>query len=371
MRQAWNAVTAGSLTLAFALAAGAQEVPRQQPEFGEEIVVERVLLDVLVTDRKGNVVLGLDEDDFVVSEDGERITLDDVTFYSNRRFLESTERAAQVGVDADDVVFDRYFILLFHDQRMLFPRLAAQQLDAGRWVKRWVQEGVLANDYFAVVRYDSTLDVIQDFTNDPEQLTRAVDLAVQGKNPRLLEPPEQGPSLLRQLPSEQAVDRMTRTIYEGLQVLATAAGAIPARKNLILFSAGFGEVNDFGFYSRDERYYPGMVEELNANNVAVYGIDVLPMPAGQPPFFQALSNSLSDLSSDTGGEYYFHFVSFLTPLQQVAQDTNGYYLLSYRNPHPEGRSGFQTVVVDTVNPQFQVRARQGYRYGPEREPWLE
>lgn len=63
-----------------------------QAEFEEAVEVEEVALDVLVTDRKGNVVVGLDADDFLVREDGEPVEITDITFYSNRRFLESVAR---------------------------------------------------------------------------------------------------------------------------------------------------------------------------------------------------------------------------------------------------------------------------------------
>ena len=51
-----------------ALGADAQDDQQDQPqgEFGEELAVTEVLLDVLVTDANGDVVIGLGADDFVV-----------------------------------------------------------------------------------------------------------------------------------------------------------------------------------------------------------------------------------------------------------------------------------------------------------------
>ena len=66
---------------------------------------------------------------------------------------------------------------------------------------------------------------------------------------------------------------------------------------------------------------------------------------------------------DTGGRYYYTFVNFVTPLEQMSDDTNGYYLFSYSGGHPAGESGYQKVEVRTVNPEFRVRARRGYVYG--------
>ena len=57
--------------LAAALPIAAQEEPAGR--FAERIRVTEVLLDVLVTDADGNVVVGLNADDFVVEEQGKPV----------------------------------------------------------------------------------------------------------------------------------------------------------------------------------------------------------------------------------------------------------------------------------------------------------
>ena len=106
----------------------------QEPsqEFDETIDVSEVLLDVVVTDRDGNVILGLQPDDFIVGEGDETQEVSSATFYSNRAFLESAELASRLGVTADKVPVDRYFILFFHDPRSLFPGLLSEQLNRSR-----------------------------------------------------------------------------------------------------------------------------------------------------------------------------------------------------------------------------------------------
>ena len=74
---------------------------------------------------------------------------------------------------------------------------------------------------------------------------------------------------------------------------------------------------------------------------------------------------MNQLAVDTGGQYFFNFTNFMTPLEQVAEENSGYYLLSYQLEQPAGKSGFQEVEVKTTNPEFRVRAREGYEYGDE------
>ncbi len=355
-------------------AGAAQQAPApqrlQQPpqaHFGENVEVREVQIDAVVTDPRGNVVLGLGPKDFEVAENGRPVDVQDVTFYSNRRFLESAERAKALGLDPDQVPTDRYFILFFHDQRDLLPRLTAQLLDAGRRAKEWVTSDLTAGDHVAVAGYDYKLKLFQDFTTDRGKILSAIDQAVRGGVEPKVWPSRQeatsGPSLLAHLPPPDQIRKLSPRIYGALELLAKASAPIPGRKNLVLFSIGFGRVSGFGFYVPDSRYYPPLVHALNDGNVAVYGIDLIPNAPEGGLLDNALGNSLSSLAADTGGRYFFNFVNFLTPLEQVSDDNSGYYLISYRSSHPAGTSGYQKVEVHTKNPEFRVRAREGYEYG--------
>src|SRR5947209_9009165 len=61
----------------------AQNEEKPLGQFQGKVNVNEVLLDVLVTDAKGNVIVGLDKNDFVVKENGKPVALTGVTFYSN------------------------------------------------------------------------------------------------------------------------------------------------------------------------------------------------------------------------------------------------------------------------------------------------
>ena len=49
---------------------------------------------VTVTDKKGNQILGLTKDDFILKEDGEQKQIDSVDYFTNRRLLTSPEDKA-------------------------------------------------------------------------------------------------------------------------------------------------------------------------------------------------------------------------------------------------------------------------------------
>lgn len=362
------ALTLGAVLLLapMAVAQEAQE-PQAPGQFGEQIDVNEVLLDVLVTDSKGNVIVGLGPEDFTVKENGKPVELTGVTFYSDRRLLGAPENLRE-GVKIDQVPEDRFFVLFFDDQKDAAadaPELLSRQVEAGQRAKDWVLKGRQPSDWVAVVSFDHKLKIQQDFTRDGRALAEAVGDAVKGKDregnwPSRIKQGE-GPSLYATLPRGNELRDKTENIYEALQVLSEAAGQIRGRKNLILFTNGFGQINSFGQHTPDPRYYNPTVQALNDNNIAAYAIDLVP-----PGTIHPLSDAMSKLASDTGGQYYATFSNFSTPLKQIGEENSGYYLLSYRAEHPAGRNGFQEVEVDTTNPEFKVRARKGYEFGEQK-----
>jgi VWFA-related protein len=341
-----------------AVAQGEAPPPQPAPTFAEEVEVTEVLLDAQVTDRDGNVIVGLSKDDFVVAEDGKPVALTDVKFYSSRARVDAAGRA-MTAAEAQ-----RLFILFFHDQRRInteVPGLLARELDAGRRARDWVRK-LAAEDYVAVASYESSLSVELDFSRDRKALQRAIDQALTGRGPdgnwpsRL--PPEGELSLLRSLPRGDELSKATPTVYEGLQVLANAAHHLVGRKNLVLFSSGFGQANSFGQFVPDPRYDAPTAHALNDANVAVYAVDLVETGGDFP-----LSSALSLLANETGGRYFQNVVNFVTPLEGISAETTGYYLLAYRATHPRGQSGYQKVTVTLRNPEFRVKAREGYTFG--------
>lgn len=349
-----------TLLAGYALASAAQDAPTR---FRDQVTVNEVLLDVLVTDSHGDVIIGLTPDDFVVEENGERIPVESLTFYSNRALLSA---AAPSSVDIDRVPQDRLFILFFDDQRTKAgeaPRIFSQQMNAAQESKRWVRQELLPGDWVAVLSYGFKLKLHQDFTQDKDALAAAIDRAVRNADepewPSRAVKEDTSPfSLRRGLPTGNDLRDQTTTIYDALQVMSRAAGQIQGRKNLLLFTLGFGQVTSFGLYRPDSRYYPPTMQTLNDNNVAVYAIDLAP-----PGVDHTMQDALNQLALETGGEYLFNFTNFIKPLRRVSESNNGYYLLGYRSHHSSGESGYQKVKVSTTNPEFRVKARAGYLYG--------
>jgi len=342
--------------LALALPAFPQE---PNPSFTEQIDVNAVLLDVIVTDRKGNHILGLGPEDFVVTENGETQSIESVDYFTNRQLLDQREEQAQFKVER--VHEDRYFVFFF-DKPSNPSTLFDQLTQARESVKRFLDTEMKPTDRVAIVGHDVRLKVYSDFTSDRQQLVRALNDATKFGRGITSAPAGDGPSILRNARVKKMVDS-TGTVYQALDFLADSLRPIRARKNLVLFSPGIADREE-GLFAGEmllsrSRHLDPAIESLNGANVAVYGVQLQRDIDTRPLFHQRLE----EISESTGGRYFRINVSFDPALEQIEETNNGYYLVTYRAPQKKGGSGFQKVDVAVRNREFKVVARSGYQYG--------
>ncbi|MEM9293156.1 MAG: VWA domain-containing protein [Acidobacteriota bacterium] len=327
--------------------------------FGDQVEVQEVLLDVLVMDDDGNAVVGLGPEDFRVKENGEARTVEQATFYSHRRFLDA---ALVETLGVDPVPEDRLFVLAFYRPLSADSRTSGIFFRTREAVERasdWVWKQLAPTDWVAVVSYDSRLRVYQSFTRNREAMDAALERIAAGKKPtgqwksRQAQEVEGAPRL-GDLPTGNELRDATTTIYDGLSVVADALEGVPGRKNLVLFGLDFPVRNGGPTATVDTLRYEPMVQSLNDSNVAVYPIALSGRLA---------QDTLVQLAEDTGGAYAWSFPDFSVPLDRIARESNGYYLLSYQTSHPAGASGYQRVEVEASDPDLEVRARGGYGFG--------
>ena len=89
-----TAATTIAILLLFSLAAASQDSSRQErkiPEFEKQVMVNRVLIDVIVVDDKGSYVRGLTAGDLDVYENGKKMEVKSVDEY----FLEGEEPGSE------------------------------------------------------------------------------------------------------------------------------------------------------------------------------------------------------------------------------------------------------------------------------------
>ncbi|HUP65677.1 MAG TPA: VWA domain-containing protein [Thermoanaerobaculia bacterium] len=347
-----NWIIAALLASAFPLAA--------QTPFEERVDVDLVLLDVTVTDREGNQILGLRKDDFIVTENGVEQPIDSMDYFTNRRLLDAPEAQAQFQVERNREA--RYFILFFHEigDPGMIPGYRSELMRARQAAGDWIRDEIQPQDLVAVAGFDTRLKIYADFTNDRKILESALH-GVTGFSNGLREVPDYAgsASIMREINVRKMVNQTGR-IFDALQMMGDALRSFPARKQMVVFSHGIGEPStlDASLPDHDERRYRPMAGALNRANVTVDAISMLRSSTR----IYGPEQILARLADETGGEFYRNFATFQTPLDRVEELSSGYYLLSYRTHRKESEHGYQRVKVKLRNPEFEVRAREGYAY---------
>jgi VWFA-related protein len=209
-----------------------------------------VLVDSIVTDKKGNYLRDLTKQDFKVWEDGKEQA---ITSFS---FEESTSSGPNQK--------PRYMVLFFDNSTMNAADQAQARIAAGKFI----DANAGPDRLIAVTDFDGGLHISQDFTANVEWLKKAVEnLRGSHVSPNAqvasLGPVPLGPNL-----GNAESDFGVRSVLLALRSLAKGLGAVPGRKNLVMLTSGFALNPEF------QSELTAVIDSCNRANVAIYPIDV-------------------------------------------------------------------------------------------------
>jgi len=246
-----------------------------------------VLVDAVVTDKKGNYVHDLSQKDFKVYEDNKEQPVTSFSF----------------GNDASGPVnAQKHYMILFFDNSSMAP---PDQIQARAAAGKFIEEAAGPDRLMAVVDFGGSLIVRQNFTTNAKLLTAAVsgvkhaEIETNGQSASASNPVMVASAGLSSISNAEA-DYGARTMLLAVRSLAKNLRAVPGRKMLILFSAGFPLTT--------ERLseLTATIDACNKANVSIYSLDVrglmapaLPGPAGPTGLLQQpqASHSLAASSS--------------------------------------------------------------------------
>jgi VWFA-related protein len=150
--------------------AGAEE-RSQWATFFKPVDVPLVNVEVLVTDSDGNPIPGLTADDFEVFEDGRPVTV--TNFYAAPGVAAPD---AEVGVPSElgaaDNPAEELFLVLYLDENNIEPRRRHATLGH---LREFLSEPLPSRVRAMLVRYNGSLEILSEFTDDSEELLRAVE----------------------------------------------------------------------------------------------------------------------------------------------------------------------------------------------------
>ncbi len=241
-----------------------------------------VLVDAVVTDKKGNYLHDLTQQEFKVYEDNKEQA---ITSFSSGSDPANPSNGGQ-----------RRYVVLFFDSSMATP----DQIIAREAAGKFVEQNAAEDRVMAVAEYGGSLVIKQNFTANVAMLKSAVS----GVQTPYLETNGQSASQSSLVASNAPIvlgsnlgnaeaDLGARSMLLSIRTMAKNLRTVPGRKMLILFTAGFPlDVDRMSELT-------ATIDACNKANVAVYPLDVrglvAPIPTGKP-------NSLNS-TPGTGTQY--------------------------------------------------------------------
>ena len=360
--------------------------------------VNLVLIDVVVTDRKGRPVDDLRPEEFFLRVDGNPHPIESIELRLAGLGVEEPRRETAPGIPGAVPAFvgrsPRRFIFFFDGlncERGLGPR----PIQA---VRMFLRKGLLPGDEVMVAGLGRDLRIYQELTADPALMLKALDavesdldLRTRGENRtrdnfRALAEQERfladcGWACTRGIwyPTQAILDmaagfaqedrpRILRTLA-ALKALVAALHAGTGRKELFFLTDGFPDDPDalYGAVSDSGSLEPEILHlarEAGAAQVVIHTVNTLGLTRSgtvEARIESVASRTLAALSLGTGGLAQRNSNDFLPPLEKVERETRAAYVVSYVPAgDPDGQ--YHAIRVEVLRKGVRVRAREGFIY---------
>ena len=272
---------------------------------GENLVVHVDLVNVLftATDRRGKLVTDLAKDNLKIYEDNKTQII--------TNFTRETELPLTIAV-------------LIDTSTSIRNRFKFEQEAAIDFLFRTLRQ---KKDKALLVTFDSAIELVQDYTDNPEVLAKAIRQVRPGGGTKMF-------------------DSIFLTCQEKLK-------AETGRKIMILISDGDDNLS--------LETLSGTLEMAQKSDVSIYTIST-----NSSGFFGVTAPQadkvLKRLAEDTGGRAFFPFKAedLSQSFQDISSELRSQYSLAYRSSNFARDGSFRSIKIETDRKNLRVKARKGY-----------
>jgi VWFA-related protein len=383
------------------------------------VTTHMVLVDAVVTDKQGKAVTGLRPEDFVVEENGKPQKIVSLTtpadnappaaplppgIYSNRPQDRSPGRPITV--------------MLLDGLNTPFT----DQAYARRQMLEFVKDQFKPSDRMAVFALTGSLNVLQDFTTDPQILYTALqrykaqpqEFAKAGQASTSVNNPASTTTVVSSIdastgPQNDAVGAVEAAIgsFEGvqaayardqravltlaaLQSLARILGGMPGRKNLIWIA---GDLRDLSFIPEDrtmtqeeideaqsgidtrrvgehaagnaaETFRTAHAEEFRetAARLASAQVAVYPVDARGLSISTSIDSqeAMREMARETGGRAYVNQNEIKVGVERAFEDESAAYTIGYYPENKKYDNKYRSLKVKVKRDGVEIQSRRGY-----------
>ena len=272
--------------------------------------VDIVSVNVTVTDADGRYITDLAQAEFNVFEDGIQ---QDLSFFTR----------TQLPIA---------LALLIDTSASMERRMQTAQEAAIGFARR-----LRPQDLASVIDFDSRVNILEVFTNDSDQLERAIRRTAAGGSTSL-----------------------HNAIYISLKELSKVRARTPdeiRRQSIVVLSDGEDTSSLVGF---DE-----VLELAKRSETAIYAIGLRTREHRGRRGFQEAEFVLRQLAQETGGRAFFpDSVGELTDIYgQIADELSSQYTIGYTSKNPLRDGQWRRIIVQATRPSATARTKRGY-YAP-------
>ena len=364
------------------LMANAQEVGENKsgsqttPVF--KVTSQLVIETVTVTDRQGEPVEGLQEKDFVITEDG---TPQNISVFEYQKLEDAAMEppppltgsitpllelpSAQITPETTGKVryHDRRLLVLYFDMDAIRDEDKVRTFEAA---EKFIRTQMTKADLVAVMMYDGgSIRVVQDFTDKRESIVTVLETIAVGEYQDYFGDSFQNTSSggFGQDNSEFNIFNTDRQL-SALQTAAQMLGGLSEKKALVYFSSGLnlnGVDNQAQLHATINAavrsgvsFWPIDARGLTAE--APLGDATRSSPGGVSMYtgaaalalagnFQRSQDTLWALASDTGGKALFDYNDLSVGIRRAQQAFSSYYIIGYYTTNQNLDGKFRRIKV--------------------------
>jgi VWFA-related protein len=382
-----------------AILAQQSPAPAGKPITKFETTSQLVVVNVVAKDKSGNPIEGLSASDFTVTEDGKQQQLKVFEFQRMENDLlpapelqprpSEAALAAKAAVNlqiapakAGEVKYkDRRLLVLFFDQAGM-P--VADQYRAQQSAIKFLNTQMTKSDLVAVMSYTTDLTVLQDFTEDRDQLLdvvrKKIAIGENGMANGSTGDDSEGDTGAAYTADDSEfnifnTDRKLAALETAVKMLAS----LPEKKALVYFASGMSRTG-----MDNQAQLRATTNAAIRGNVAFYPVDARGLVAQAPlgdatkasqggsgmysgssqrttqSNFQGQQETLYTLAADTGGKALLDNNDLSLGIVQAQKSIANYYILGYYSTNTDLDGRYRRIKVQ-INRN--VTAKLDYRSG--------
>lgn len=368
-------------SLGFVLAVSGQQAP-EAPQAGVtfKTTTQLVVVNVSAKDKNNDPIPGLTASDFTVTEDGkpQRISVfeyqqleepgapaaqpEPAARTASAQAPPPAERTPAAARASGPVKYkDRRLLVLFFD---LAGMPVQDQIRAQQGALKFIKGQLAPSDLVSVMTYSTTLDVVQDFTDDRDRLLSAVtDLPIGDTGASSASTEEDTGAAFSDDDTEFSIFNTDRKLA-ALGSAAAMLRGMPEKKALVYFTSGMSRTG-----IDNQAQLRATINAAVRANVSLYPVDARGLvataplgdattgsPGGRGMYsgesqrsaqsgFQDQQETLYTLAADSGGKALLDRNDLSLGIVQAQRDISSYYILGYYSTNPALDGTYRRIKV--------------------------